>query len=156
LGRRPGRVGFLKAWSSRTQPVTSITYPGAKCVGHDWAYLPDAAETFALLMDREAELEPFARYHFRGDWDADGRQMIAAIRKAVGNDSIPVKRMAWFMLKMASPFNETMRELVATRPMWQRPIQLDNTLLLRFLGKEPHTPQAIAVEATLRGLGCLN
>lgn len=76
------------------QPVTSITYPGARGTGHAWAYLPDAAETFALLMDREAELEPFARYHFRGDWDADGTEMIAAIRKAVGNASIPVKGMA--------------------------------------------------------------
>jgi hypothetical protein len=48
-----------------------------------------------------------------------------------------------------------MRELVATRPLWQTPIQLDNTQLVRFLGEEPHTPLATAVETTLRGLGCL-
>ena len=95
------------------QPVTSITYPGASGIGHDWAYLPDAAETFALLIDREAELEPFARYHFRGDWDADGTEMIAFVRKAVSNDSFRVKGMAWFILRLASLFNETMRELVA-------------------------------------------
>lgn len=82
--------------------------------------------------------------------------MIGAIRKAAGKDSIPVKGLAWFILKLASPFNETMRELVATRPLWQTPIQLDNTQLVRFLGDEPHTPLLTAVEATLRGLGCLN
>jgi nucleoside-diphosphate-sugar epimerase len=155
FGPRSGQSWFAQGMVKPKQPVTSITYPGAEGVGHDWAYLPDAAETFALLMDREEELEPFARYHFRGDWDADGTEMIAAIRKAVGNDSIPVKGMAWFILKLAAPFNETMRELVATRPLWQTPIQLDNTLLVRFLGKEPHTALATAVEATLRGLGCL-
>jgi len=30
-----------------------------------------------------------------------------------------------------------------------------NTKLVRFLGKEPHTPLQAAVEATLRGMGCL-
>ena len=156
FGPRSGQSWFAQGMVKPKQPVTSITYPGAAGVGHDWAYLPDAAETFALLMDPEEELEPFARYHFRGDWDANGTEMIAAIRKAVGNDSIPVKGMAWFILKLAAPFNETMRELVATRPLWQTPIQLDNTRLVRFLGKEPHTALATAVEATLRGLGCLN
>ncbi len=138
------------------EPVTSITYRGADGVGHDWAYIPDAAETFALLMDREAELEPFARYHFRRDRDANGTEMIAAIRKAVHNDSIPVKGMACFILKLASLFNETMHELVATRPLWQTAIQLDNAKLVRFLGQEPHTPLLTAVKTTLRGLGCFN
>jgi hypothetical protein len=80
--------------------------------------------------------------------------MIAAIRKAVGNDSVRVKGMAWFILKLASPFNETMLELVATRPLWQTPTELDNSKLVRFLGQEPHTPLLTAMETNLRGLGC--
>ena len=76
-------------------------------------------------------------------------------RKAVGKASMPVKALPWFIFKLASPFNETPRELYATRPLWQVPIQLDNTKLVRFLGKEPHTPLQTAVEATLRGIGCL-
>jgi nucleoside-diphosphate-sugar epimerase len=81
--------------------------------------------------------------------------MVAAIRKAAGKAAIPVKALPWFIFKLASPFNETLRELSATRPLWQTPIQLDNAKLVRFLGKEPHTPLQIAVEATLRGMGCL-
>ncbi len=155
FGPRSGQSWFSQAMVKPNRPVTSITYPGSKGTGHAWAYVPDAAETFAQLMDREQELEPFARYHFRGYWDADGTEMIAAIAQCAGKPSLPVKSLPWFLLKLASPFNETMREISRTRPLWQNVIQLDNTKLVRFLGQEPHTPIAIAVEATLRGMGCL-
>jgi hypothetical protein len=64
--------------------------------------------------------------------------------------------MPWWFFRLASPFNETFRELYATRPLWRSPIELDNTKLVRFLGKEPHTPLQAAVETTLRGIGCIN
>jgi nucleoside-diphosphate-sugar epimerase len=126
-----------------------------KGVDHDWAYLPDAGETFAQLMDREPELQDFARFHFRGFLDADGTEMIAVIRRVVGKPSLPIRSLPWFIFKVASPFSETMRELYATRPLWETPIELDNTRLVQFLGKEPHTPLDSAMETTLRGLGCL-
>ena len=106
-------------------------------------------------MQREAELEAFARFHFRGYWDADGTAMIEAIRKAAGDASLRVKALPWFIFKVASPFNETLRELYATRPLWETPIDLDNARLVQFLGQEPHTPLDKAVDATLRALGCL-
>ncbi len=49
-----------------------------------------------------------------------------------------------------------MREIFATRPLWEVPVELENTRLVQFLGEEPHTPLDQAVEATLRGLGCLS
>jgi hypothetical protein len=48
-----------------------------------------------------------------------------------------------------------LRELYATRPLWRAPIQLDNSKLVRFLGKEPHKPLQTAVDTTLRALNCL-
>jgi len=81
--------------------------------------------------------------------------MIASIRRVTGNPSLPVKVLPWFIFKLASPFNETLRELYATRPLWAAPIELDNSRLVRFLGKEPHTDLDRAVETTLRALGCL-
>jgi nucleoside-diphosphate-sugar epimerase len=155
FGPQAGNNWFSQGLVKPNHLITSITNPGTKGIGHSWAYLPDAGEVFAELMDREAELAPFERFHFRGHWDGDGTAMIAAIRKAAGNESIPVKSLPWWILKLASPFNETMRELYATRPLWQAPIQLDNTKLVRFLGREPHTPLPTAVEATLRGMGCI-
>lgn len=155
FGPRPGQSWFSQGMVTPNQPVTSVTYPGTEGTGHAWAYLPDAGETFARLTDREAELGTFARFHFGGTWDADGTEMIAAIRRVVGSPEIAVKRLPWLLLKLASPFHETTRELAATRPLWQTPIRLDNTRLVRFLGQEPHTPLDVAMAATLRGMGCL-
>jgi nucleoside-diphosphate-sugar epimerase len=155
FGPKPGNNWFSQGMVTPNAPLKSITYPGKNGVGHDWAYLPDTGEAFARLMDREAELEDFARFHFRGFWDKDGTGMIAAIRRVTGKLSLPVKTLPWFFFKLASPFNETLRELYATRPLWTTPIQLDNTRLVGFLGEEPHTDLDRAVETTLRALGCL-
>ena len=155
FGPRPGNNWFSQGMIRPGGPLKRIAYPGATGVGHDWAYLPDAGEVFAQLMDREAQLEDFATFHFRGFWDQDGTGMIAAIRRAAGNPRLPVKSLPWFFFKLASPFHETMRELAATRPLWTTPIQLDNTRLVRFLGKEPCTDLDQAVKTTLGALGCL-
>ena len=155
FGPKAGNNWFSEGLVKPNRPVTAIVNPGAKGVGHAWCYLPDAGETFAQLMDRETELGEFERFHFRGHWDWDGSQMIAAIRQAAGNENIPVRSMPWWLFRLASPFNETLRELYATRLLWRTPIQLDNTRLVRFLGKEPHTPLQTAVETTLRGMNCI-
>lgn len=52
-------------------------------------------------MDSEDDLSDFERFHFRGHWDTDETEMIAAIRKAAGNESIPVKALPWFLFKLA-------------------------------------------------------
>lgn len=155
FGPKSGNNWFSQGMVRPNRPLKSITYPGKSGVGHDWAYLPDAGEAFAQLMDREGELEDFARFHFRGFWDEDGTEMIAAIRKVARKPSLPVKSLPWLLFKLASPFNETLRELYATRALWTTPIQLDNARLVQLLGKEPHTDPDRAVEATLRALGCL-
>jgi nucleoside-diphosphate-sugar epimerase len=155
FGPKPGNNWFSQGMVTPSHLLTSVTYPGKRGVGHSWAYLPDAGEAFAQLMDREAELENFANFHFRGFWDKDGTEMIAALRRVVGKPSLPVKPLPWFIFKLASPFNETMRELYATRPLWNTPIELDDTRLVRFLGKEPRTDLDAAVATTLRALGCL-
>lgn len=155
FGPKAGNNWFSQGLVKPNRPVTSIMNPGPKGIGHAWCYLPDAGETFAQLMDRETELAEFERFHFRGHWDEDGSQMIAAIRRAAGNENIPVRPMPWWFFRLASPFNETFRELYATRSLWDAPIQLDNTRLVRFLGNEPHTPLQTAVETTLRGMNCV-
>ena len=155
FGPKPGGNWFSQSMVTPNRPLTSITYPGESGVAHEWAYLPDAGEVFAEPMDREAELDAFARFHFRGFLDKDGTGMIAAIRRVTGKPSLPVKKLPWFFFKLAAPFNETLRETAANRPLWTTPIELDNTQLVRFLGKEPQTDLDRAVETTLRALGCL-
>jgi nucleoside-diphosphate-sugar epimerase len=155
FGPRAGNNWFSQGMVRPNAQVRSITNPGEKGIGHSWAYLPDAGESFAELMEREGGLADFERFHFRGHWDADGMEMITATRKAVGNESLPVRSLYWWIFRLASPFHETMREIYANSPLWRTPIELDNTKLVRFLGKEPHTPLEVAVETTLRGMGCI-
>ncbi len=137
------------------RPVTAITYPGKAGVGHQWGYLPDVAETMALLLEREDALAGFDTFHMQGHWDADGTEMVAAIRKAVGRDDIKVGAMPWTLMRVASPFVPLFRELAEMRYLWEQPVRMRNDRLVRLLGAEPHTPLITAVRDTLIGLGCL-
>jgi len=137
------------------KPVTAITYPGGRGVGHQWAYLPDAAETMVRLLDRRATLEPFAVFHMQGHWDADGTQMIAAIRRAVGDPRPTVRKTPWWLMRLAAPVVPLFREILEMRYLWNVPLRMDNARLKSVLGAEPHTPLDEAARATLVGLGCL-
>ncbi|MBI1404770.1 MAG: NAD(P)H-binding protein [Caulobacter sp.] len=155
FGPRPGNGWFADAMVTPGKPVSEIRYPGKAGVGHAWAYLPDVAETFARLADRERELGPFARFHFAGHWDHDGGQMIAAIRRAMGDPDIRVSALPWSLLPLIAPFNETMRELIEMKGFWRTPVALDNARLVHFLGEEPHTPLNRAVRDSMAALDCL-
>jgi nucleoside-diphosphate-sugar epimerase len=154
FGPRPGNSWLSQGMVTPGKPVKRILYPGARGVGHGWAYLPDVAETFARLLARDADLPAFARYHFRGHWDADGTAIIESIRAATGNPGISVFRFPWAALPLIAPFNPTMREMIEMRPFWHHPLELDNRALVAMLGEEPHTPLPEAMAETLAALGC--
>jgi nucleoside-diphosphate-sugar epimerase len=137
------------------RPVTAISNPGSPGIGHQWAYLPDVAETIVRLLEISERLEPFAVFHMEGHWDVDGTQMIGAIRAAAGNPAIKVRAMPWLLMRLMSPFVPLFRELSEMRYLWKTPIRMDNARLLSVLGAEPHTPLEIAVRTTLIGMGCL-
>lgn len=142
--------GLLKAG----QPVSSVTYPGRAGTGHQWAYLPDVAETIIQLIERAEGLPDFAVYHMRGHWDHDGRQMIGSIERAVGH-KVKVKAFPWWMLPFAAPFVPLMKELLEMRYLWKIPLQMKNDKLVAILGEEPHTPIDAAVTSSLAAVGCL-
>jgi nucleoside-diphosphate-sugar epimerase len=133
---RPGR---------RPRVVRNPARPG---VGHQWVYLPDLAETMADLIELE-HLPPMARFHMDGHWDPDGSEMAAAIVRCLGEPAIPVRQLPWWIISLASSISPDMRELAELKYLWERPVRLDNTLLLSTLGHEPRTPIDDAVRATL-------
>jgi nucleoside-diphosphate-sugar epimerase len=137
------------------RPVSAMTYPGAPGVGHQWAYLPDVAETMSRLLEKSSDLENFAVFHMEGHWDADGAQMIGAIRRNAGNPGIKAAGLPWRLMRLASPFVPLFRELAEMRYLWNMPVRMDNRHLISVLGAEPHTPLDTAVRSTLLGLGCL-
>lgn len=155
FGSRIGSAWFNQVLVKPGQPVRTITYPGDTDVGHAWAYLPDLAETFAEIADREHELPAFDTFHFSGHWFANGIEMAHAVRLASGQPNLPIRGFPWLLLRVLSPFVALFREVLEMRYLWERPLALDNRKLVRLIGREPRTPLDVAVHDSLRELGCL-
>jgi nucleoside-diphosphate-sugar epimerase len=157
FGPRAGNNWFAQGLVKPGKPVGRIANPAAPGIGHQWAYLPDVAATMVALIERRRELEPFARFHMNGHWDPDGTAMCAAIGRVVAQHGgrADSGHFPWWLVRLATPFNETLRELWDMRYLWRQPVRLDNARLVEVLGAEPHTPLDVAVERTLEGLGCL-
>jgi nucleoside-diphosphate-sugar epimerase len=147
---------FSQALVKPHRPVSTITYPSAPGIGHQWAYLPDVAETISRLLERSASLERFAVFHMEGHWDADGTHIIDAIRRTAGNPRTKVRPMPWRLMRLLSPFVPLFRELAEMRYLWITPARMRNERLRAVLGTEPHTPLDEAVRNTLIGLHCLS
>lgn len=158
FGPQVGNSWFAQGLIKARRPIRSVYDPGRRGVGHQWSYVPDVARTVLNLLERGASLEPFAAFHTAGHWDQDGTQMIQAIRRVVALQTGVEPRVApfpWWLLTLASPFVTTCREMQEMRYLWREPLRMDNARLRAVLAEEPHTPLDIAVEASLRGLGCL-
>jgi nucleoside-diphosphate-sugar epimerase len=158
FGPQAGNNWFSQGLIKVGKPVTAVSSPGRRGVGHQWSYLPDVARTMVALLARRESLGSFASFHMAGHWDADGTQMIQAIRRAIERRTGKMPRVTafpWWLLTLASPFVATFREMREMRYLWREPVQLDNASLVAVLGQEPHTPLDEAVEAALVGLGCL-
>jgi nucleoside-diphosphate-sugar epimerase len=155
FGAHAGNSWFAQGMIKPGRPVRSVVYPGRRAVGHAWAYLPDVAETIARLLERQAELAPFERFHFGGHWFDRGVEIAEATRRAAGVPAAPIRRFPWFAIYLGAPFVETFREMLEMRYLWSAPLRLDNRKLVAVLGSEPHTPIEQALHDTLAGLGSL-
>lgn len=155
FGPRAANNWFSQGLVKPGKPVASISYPGARGIGHQWAYLPDVAETIGRLIERADALGPFEVFHMEGHWDPDGTRMIAAIRDAAGDQAIPVRAFPWWLLTLAAPFVTLFREMREMRYLWRVPLHMTNVKLEKLLGDEPHTDWRVAVRQTLVGMGSL-
>lgn len=136
------------------KPVRAMFYPGKTGIGHQWAYVPDVAQTMVRLVEQESRLPAFATYHMLGHWDADGTRMIDAIKRSLNRPGLKVRAFPWWALPVMSPFSELFREMREMRYLWKEPIRMENASLVDALGNEPHTPWDEAVKTTLTSLHC--
>ncbi|GJJ03081.1 hypothetical protein RugamoR64_36190 [Duganella rhizosphaerae] len=155
FGPKAGNNWFAQGLIKPGKPLTAISYPGSVGIGHQWAYLPDVAETMVRLVEKEEQLDTFARFQMEGHWDADGTQMVAAIARAARKPELKASAFPWWLLALASPFVTVFRELREMRYLWQQPVHMSNKRLVQVLGAEPRTPLDVAVHRTLAGLGSL-
>ncbi|NWJ26752.1 NAD-dependent epimerase/dehydratase family protein [Rhizobium sp. RM] len=137
------------------KPVRRVSNPGYPHAGHQWAYLPDVAETIGRLLDRSDALAPFSVFHMDGFWDFDGLQIVKAIERVSGHP-VKMKRLSWSAVRLAAPVVPLFREVLEMQYLWRMPIRMSNRKLVEFLGEEPHTSIDLAISATLAGLGCLD
>ncbi len=131
------------------KPVGTIRNPATPGVGHQWAYLPDVAETMVQLLERD--LPRFSVFHMQGFVDPDGDAMPAAIQRVAGGTP---KRFPWWVVPLLAPFQTFMRELKEMRYLWREALTMRNDKLVATLGREPQTPLDEAVRTTLHSLGC--
>jgi nucleoside-diphosphate-sugar epimerase len=154
FGPGAGSSWFSQGMVKPHKPVTKVTRPSAPGVGHQWAYLPDVAETMARLVERADHLPAFAVYQMEGTFDADGTELISAIERVVGH-RVRVGSFPWWALPLAAPFVPVARELREMRYLWSRSVRMTNDRLVAELGAEPHTPLDQAIRMTLAAQGCL-
>lgn len=136
------------------RPVKALHYPGRPDIAHAWAYLPDVVETLARLVGRDSDLGAFEVFHFGGYW-LDGHALLEAMRRASGNAPLRLAGFPWWLVTLAAPFNETLRELRRMRYLWREPLRLDDTRLRAFLGEVPSTPLDRALREALVAAACL-
>jgi nucleoside-diphosphate-sugar epimerase len=153
FGPRPGNNWLSQGIVTPNKPIAAVTWPGPLEVTHAWGYLPDVAETFVRLLDHEDHLATFEVFHMQGQ-AVTGAEFAAALEEAAGR-KLAVRKLPWFAIQAASPFNETFREMLEMRYLWNQPVLMDNAKLVRLLGREPHTPLAEALRAALAGQGSL-
>jgi nucleoside-diphosphate-sugar epimerase len=155
FGRHAPSSNFSNIIVKPGRPLRSVVYPGAPAVGHAWAYLPDLAEAFAEIADRERDLPAFETFHFAGHWLEPGIELAHAVRRASCDPRLPIRSFPWLFVKLLSPFVPLFREVLEMKYLWNTSLQLDNAKLVALLGREPHTPLDDAIGESLRGLGCL-
>src|SRR5262249_51325690 len=126
-----------------------VLYPGRPEIAHNFAYLPDLAETMARLIACEDRLAAFDVYHFGGHQLAQGGDIARSIGRALSRPDLPIRRLPWAIIGLAAPFNPTFYEMLELRYLWREPIALDNRKLIAAIGAEPHTPLDCAVTETL-------
>ena len=156
--RQQGNGWFGQVVVNAGKPVTTITLPNHEGIGHQWAYLPDVAETMARLLERDGKHAGFESFHMAGHWDPDGARMAETVARVVtraGYATPGTRRFPWSLMMLASPFVPLLREMREMRYSWQQPLHMPNDRLVAALGSEPHTPWDEAIGASLAGIGCL-
>lgn len=151
FGPKPGNNWLSQGIVKAGRPIASVMAPGPMDVAHAWAYLPDVAETFVRLL--ATDLSAFEVFQMKGH-EVTLRELVAGLEAAAGR-RLKVRRLPWPALRLAAPFNESLREMLEMRYLWNEPVLLDDSRLVRRLGAEPRTPLVEALRAALQGQGSL-
>jgi hypothetical protein len=101
-----------------------------------WAYLPDLAETIALLANRERRCRPKP-----GSTPPVTASPARRWPKpsSTWQGSLPIKPSNWLPIYFPAPFVTLCREVIEMRYLGPTALQLDDAGLVGVPGSEPHT-----------------
>ncbi|MGH1576736.1 epimerase [Planktotalea sp.] len=102
-----------------------LTYPGNPSIDHAWGYLPDLARASVELSEKRNELARFTDVCFPG-YTLSGQELANALASVRGQD-VRIKQMAWWPLRLLSPFVAEMKHLIEMSYLWRTPHSLDAT-----------------------------
>jgi nucleoside-diphosphate-sugar epimerase len=134
-----------------------LVYPGPLDRAHAWAYLPDLAQTFAIVAGR-GDQPRFSRWHFPG-YTATGREWLDALEEAAvglgvgAAGSFSRGSLPWPIIRAMGLVMPTWRAIAELSYLWRVPHQLDGAALARWLGPLPQTPLPEALRHALVELG---
>ncbi len=155
FGEHAPSAWFQSVMLQPGKPQERILWPGSGNAGHSFAYLPDMAATFVALMRHEASMARFEDLNFAGHYFDRGREFAERLAVAAGLTAGEVRRFPWELALLAWPFVPVIRQIAEMRYLWQVDARLDNSRLLAHIGAEPHTHIDLALQKSLKTLGCL-
>jgi len=112
--------------------------PGDKHLQQAWAYVPDAAETIALLVGKQDELEPYSTFHFKG-YEMSIFELAKTVEETSGKP-VAIKPFPWWFMNLLRPFMVVIQGAFEMRYLWQHELLLDDSKLQKILDGVPHTP----------------
>ena len=130
-----------------------ITWPTALSTRHQFAYLPDFAQTHAALLAKRETLPARAIFHFEGHV-VDGHTFVRASAEALGDLHRKSASLPWWGLQLAGLFSAKMREVAQMRYLWDEEVLMSQRTLQTVLPEPPKTDLVDALRrelATQRG-----
>jgi nucleoside-diphosphate-sugar epimerase len=146
-----GRGSWFDRIIVRQIAAGQLTYPGPLDIIHEWAYLPDLAQTLVRLVEQRDRLASFATLGFAGH-AVTGREFLGAISRACRRD-FKIDFMPWRLLKVMGVAVPVFRELCDVSYLWSTPHAIDGARLVEIIGDNPGTPLDQTITASLATLG---
>lgn len=145
-----GRGSWFDLVVVRDIRMAMLRYPGPLDVLHNWAYLPDLAQTLVRIADRRQSFNPFETFCFPGH-TVTGAQMIGTLQK-IAERPLKLRSFPWLILRLLSPVVRDWRELVELAYLWRVPHRLSGDKLKAAIGEIPTTAFQEAVHCSLDDL----
>lgn len=134
-----------------------LVYPGPLNVPHAWAYLPDVAQAFLAVAEKDVE-HGFERLHFSG-YALSGKELLDTIETAALELGICPKAgfrrngLPWSVIRLGGLVLPQWRELAEMAYLWDVPHTLDGSALQQKVGALTATPCRVALRQSLVELG---